>query len=195
MDARYFVSTWGKTITWTALGVVASLIALGCDKPTKAKASDTSPVTPAGVDATETSSAETAQAPKAPASATSTGEKSYKEEAFHLSIEAPTRLETGKKLEFKVILKAQSGYKVNDEYPLKFKFAEMKGVSPDKPIVRKDEAKLEKKQAVLPLSVVIDKPGKTQVGGKLSFSVCTDDRCLIEKRDLLIEVNASVPAG
>lgn len=119
------------------------------------------------------------------------GESSYKEEAFHLTLTAPESVVAGTPTEFKVILEAQAGFKVNDEYPIKFQFAEQKGVLPSKPTVKKEDAKIEKKRAEIPLSVTIEAKGKHKVSGKLSFSVCTDERCLIEKRDLSVEVNAS----
>ena len=32
--------------------------------------------------------------------------------------------------------------------------------------------------------------GKHTVSGKLFFSVCNDDQCLVEKRDLALEIDA-----
>jgi hypothetical protein len=157
----------------------------GCNQSdAQAKKEEVKPAAP------EAAHPEKAQAP-ATLDAVPAGESSYKEESFHLTLTAPEAIEAGKPAEFKVILEAQAGFKVNDEYPIKFQFAEQKGILPSKPIVKKDDAKIEKQRAEMPLSVTIEAKGKHKVSGKLSFSVCTDERCLIEKRDLSVEVNAS----
>lgn len=186
MDATSAVRRGSRFLTGLALVLTCSLSVIGCDQSAaKAEPKDTAPLsaTPAPAPA------EKAVAPsEAPGEAE--GKPSYKEEAFHLSFEAPSPAEVGKELVFKVVLEARSGFKVNDEYPLKFQFSETPHVRPAKSTVRKEDATLEKERAEMPLSVTIDEKGKHKVSGKLSFSVCTEERCLIEKRDLALEVDA-----
>src|SRR5690606_18913365 len=102
----------------------------------------------------------------------------------------PATIQAGVPLEFLVTLEAKGGYKVNDEYPLKFVVTQTAAVKAEKSTVRKEDGKLEKTRAELPVRVTLNAPGEHQVGGKLSFSVCTDERCLIEKRDLMVTVRA-----
>ena len=134
---------------------------------------------------------EPAPATAASGQAAQTGQEKYAEEAFIAQIVPPASLTAGTVAQFRILLEAQNGYKVNDEYPIKFVVQETPDVKPTKPTVRKEDGKVEKLRAELPVSVTVSKPGEHQVGGKLSFSVCTDERCLIEKRDLLITIGAS----
>jgi hypothetical protein len=119
------------------------------------------------------------------------GQPSYREAAFQLTLSPPETVEVGKPLVFQVVLEALGEYKVNEEYPIKFQFAARDGTKPVKMTVSREDAKLEKQRAELPLSVTIESAGKRQIAGKLSFSVCTEDRCLIEKRELAVDVDAS----
>lgn len=185
MDATSALRKASHSALVIALVGASSLWVLGCEEQA-AKAQ------PKASAQAEPAPAVTAASPaKTDEPAAAAGKAAYKEEAFHLSLEAPTVVLAGKEAVFKVILTAQSGYKVNDEYPLKFQFTESVQVRPEKATVRKEDAMLEKERAEMPLSVTIQSPGKHTVSGKLSFSVCTDERCLIEKRDLSIEVDAS----
>lgn len=181
MDATSALRHGSRIFALPILLATAAISVFGCDQSdARAQPKDVAA-------ASQTSDA--SDAPKqAPADA---GQSSYKEEAFHLSLEGPDSVKIGEPAVFKVVLSAQSGYKVNDEYPLKFQFAEMAKIAPAKKIVRKEDAKVEKLRAEMPLSVTVQAPGKHRISGKLSFSVCTDERCLIEKRDLSVDLNAS----
>src|SRR5690606_40800013 len=103
----------------------------------------------------------------------------------------PCSVPVGQPLVFTIVLEAVGEYKVNDEYPIKFRFEEQAGIKPKKMTVLREEAKIEKQRAEMPLSVTVESAGKRKVSGRLSFSVCTEERCLIEKRDLAVEVDAS----
>lgn len=118
-------------------------------------------------------------------------QSSYKEAAFHLTLSPPQSVQVGKPAVFQVILEALGEYKVNDEYPIKFQFEAQEGTTPKKMTVSREDAKIEKNRAEMPLSVTIESAGKRKVSGRLSFSVCTEERCLIEKRELSVEVDAS----
>lgn len=104
---------------------------------------------------------------------------------------APSSAKAGTPFEFKVTLEAQAGYKVNPDYPIKFTYDSGPSFSADPNVLRKEQATVEGKKAELKGAVQLTGPGSTVVSGKLSFSVCTDDRCLIEKRDLSVSVVGS----
>jgi hypothetical protein len=166
---------------------LASLVALsGCDEPAaQAAKEEAAPLaeqaapSPVGPELAEK------QAPAAAAAS------SFDEEAFSLILTPPESVAVGKEVTFKIVLEAKGGYKVNEEYPIKFTFVEVKDVVPKKATLKKDDAKVEKERAEIPFTVTIKSPGKHDVAGKLSFSVCTEERCLIEKRDLKVSVNVS----
>lgn len=163
------------------------IFAVGCDEP-KAEAAAERPAEQVG----ETPKQEAPPA-AAPAEVVGklSGQASYDEDAFSLQLVPPEKVSSGQAALFQVILTAKSGYKVNDEYPIKFQLIETPGVTFEKSIVKKEDAKIEKTRAELPLNVTVQAKGAAEVSGKLSFSVCTEERCLIEKRDLTVKVDAS----
>lgn len=183
MDA----STSAKRLSrWVFVGMASGAVSLalfGCDEPA-AQAAKGQAAEPA---AQEAEGPKTATEQTAPTPAAS----SYEEDAFTLTLSPPKAIVAGKEAEFVIELSARGGYKVNDEYPIKFQVAEAKGVVAKKTTVRKEDGKVETKTAQLPVVVTVEKPGKATVAGKLSFSVCTEERCLIEKRDLSVSVDAS----
>lgn len=172
------------------------LLVVGCDqtgaraeKESESKVAATSKDSSASADKPDRGSVAPAAAQGA--AAPPEGRHEYTEEAFLAKIVAPKEVSAGKTAVFQVVLEATNGYKVNPEYPLKFAVFESPGAKASKATVRKEDAKVEGNRVDLPVTVTISTPGTHQVGGKLSFSVCTDERCLIEKRDLLITVTAS----
>ena len=88
------------------------------------------------------------------------------------------------------VLNAKAPFHVNQNYPYKFKLKETPGVKYANMVVAKDQVKLEPARATLPVAFTPETAGKHTVTGQLSFSVCTDDKCMIEKRDLALEIDA-----
>lgn len=116
------------------------------------------------------------------------GQGSYREEGFVLTLEAPESVDAGKPAEAKVILEAKDPYKVNQEYPIKFALKESSGLTFPSATVGKESVTLEPKKAVLKVALTPKAAGKHELAGRLSFSVCTEERCLIEKRELAVPV-------
>lgn len=85
-----------------------------------------------------------------------------------------------------VTVEAKGGYQINDKYPYRFKLDEppADGVSYPKPTVGRDDATFSETTAVLRVPFVAENAGEVKVGGTLSFSVCSDDKCLIDKQAL-----------
>jgi len=189
MDAQNFVR---RTLRGaTALGVIvySGVFVLGCEEG-KANAADPAPAKPGAAEPAVTA-AKLAPGVGEGAALELKGEASYSEDSFRLRLSAPAKVKAGELTEYVVTLEAGDGYKVNDEYPIKFKFAASAGVKPESETVRKAAAKVEKKKATMPVKATVAKPGKASIAGKFSFSVCTEERCLIEKRELLVSVDAS----
>jgi hypothetical protein len=179
----------------TRLGVVVlgTYLLFGCSKETP----------PAGEEPRSASNAATPQAsPKpgdapsaAPAAAASeaapapTGAAKFSDTGFDLSVEAPkASLKAGQAGTVEIVLSAKAPFHVNDKYPIKLKLKETPGVKYENLIIGKDAVKLEPMKAVMPVSFTPDGAGKRTVAGQFAFSVCSEDKCLMEKRDLSLDV-------
>ncbi len=90
---------------------------------------------------------------------------------------------------FEVELTAGPGFKVNQEYPLKFKVEPCEGVEFPQPTVGKEGARLEKSHAVVTVPVQPKTSGSKVLKGRLSFSVCTPEQCLVDKQDISLPVD------
>lgn len=141
--------------------------------------------TPKAADAAGAAPEASAEAAAAPV-----GSPKVSDSAFDLSLEAPkAALKAGQPGSVEVVLVAKAPFHVNDKYPLKLKLKQTPGVKYENLTIGKDAAKLETMKAVMPVSFTPDAAGKRTVAGQLSFSVCTEDKCLMEKRDLALEVS------
>jgi hypothetical protein len=109
---------------------------------------------------------------------------------FELKFSGKEAYEAGKPADATITIDAKAPFHVNDKYPYKFKLKETAGVKYPNPVVGKDAAKVEKMRVTMPIAFTPEAAGKHTLAGVLSFSVCTDDKCLIEKRDLTLDVQA-----
>ena len=123
-----------------------------------------------------------------PAPATPAASK-YSEAAFDLELTPKGEYASGKSGEADIVLNAKAPFHVNQQYPYKFKLKESPGLSYPNMVVSKESVKLEPARATVPV-LFTPEAGKHTVSGQLSFSVCTDDKCVIEKRDLALEIEA-----
>jgi hypothetical protein len=117
-----------------------------------------------------------------------TGSAKFTDTGFDLSLDAPKApLKAGQAGSVEVVLAAKAPYHVNDKYPIKLKLKETPGVKYENLTINKDAVKLEPMKAVMPVAFTPE-AGKRTVAGQFSFSVCTEDKCLMEKRDLLLDL-------
>jgi hypothetical protein len=130
-----------------------------------------------------------APAPAPAAAADGPGKNRYDETSFALTLEPSGEYTVGKEGAVTLTLKAAPPYKVNDQYPHKFKAKEGGGVKYAAAVVGKDKAKLDKQSLTMPVAFSAEAPGKVTVAGQFLFSVCTDENCLMEKRDLALTVD------
>jgi hypothetical protein len=112
----------------------------------------------------------------------------FDEPNFALEIKPKGSYKVGEAGAVEVLLDAKKPFKPNDKYPYKLKLAKSEGVKFPAAVVKKDAVKLEPQRAVMTVALTPETAGKKQVGGQFSFSVCTDEKCLIEKRDLTVEI-------
>jgi hypothetical protein len=110
-------------------------------------------------------------------------------EGYSVQLQAAGPLKVGQAATLTVSLKALEPFKCNDKYPYKFKFEPNAAVSFQSDVVR--GMKIEGKQATLSAPFTPKAAGKQTVSGELSFSVCTPDKCLVEKQRLTISFDVS----
>lgn len=118
------------------------------------------------------------------------GAPKFSDAAFDLSLESPTGpVKSGQVSTAEVVLVAKPPFHVNDKYPIKLKLRETAGVKYESLVLGRDAVKLETSKAVMPVAFRAEGSGKRTVAGQFSFSVCTEDKCMIEKRDLSLDIN------
>jgi hypothetical protein len=188
-----------RSSSWSC--VLALALAVGCSKESPPTAEQ--PKSPVGATAqpevaaaAPASTAEPAAGIKPTAAEPAPGEPAsarvsqVNDANFELKIAPKGAYEAGKPAEAEIVLDAKPPFHVNDKYPYKFKLKEAKGLTFPAPLVGKDAVKLEKARATMSVAFTPQSAGKHELGGQFSFSVCTDDKCLIEKRDLSLLVDA-----
>ncbi|HEV8244326.1 MAG TPA: hypothetical protein VGP93_01025 [Polyangiaceae bacterium] len=144
---------------------------------------------------TQPGQTEPAAAVSAPATAeaqpATAGKPRFAEDNFELVIQSKGAYKAGQAGEAEIVLSAKDPFHVNDKYPYKFKGSEAPGLKLGAPIVTKEAVKLEPKRATMVVAFTPESAGKHTLSGQFSFSVCTDDKCLVEKRDLALEITAN----
>jgi hypothetical protein len=173
-----------------ALGTLALV---GCNKETPPAAEEPRSASNAAAPLAAPSAAETTNSAPAAAAAAAepaaAGVAKVSDPSFDVSLEAPKApLKAGQAGSVEVLLVAKAPFHVNDKYPIKMKLKETPGVKYANLVVGKDAAKVENMKATLPVSFTPE-AGKRQIAGQFLFSVCTDDKCLMEKRELALDVN------
>lgn len=174
-----------------AVVLVGSVLLTACNKETPPAAEEPRSASNAVAPQAAPPVVDSASAAVAPtaAAAPATGAAKFTDPAFEVSLEPKGAAKAGQASALEITLLAKAPYHVNDKYPLKLKLKETPGVKFDSLVVGKDAAKVEATKAVMPVSFTPDGAGKRTVAGQFAFSVCTDDKCLMEKRDLLLDVN------
>jgi hypothetical protein len=149
-------------------------------EPSPASAPTAPPVPSAGA------ATPAADAPKAAAGATVQG-TAVTEEPFSIWLQAASPIAAGTPATVEAVLVAKPPYHCNAEYPHKFKLgAAPAGLSYPEATVK--GMKVTAERSVLSIPVQAQAAGKATVSGTLSFSVCTDERCLVEKRELALNL-------
>ncbi len=114
---------------------------------------------------------------------------SYSEANFTLNMKVAGEYKAGKEAKVEIVLEAIKPFHANDKYPYKFKTAESAGVTYPDAVVKKEQATVEAMKVTMPVAFTAAAAGKKKVNGVFHFSVCTEDKCMIEKRALALEVD------
>ena len=108
-------------------------------------------------------------------------------EAFSLEWK-PGSGEAGGAIKGELVLIPKAPFKCNIEYPYKLKVT-AQAVGLTKAEVTKPDIAVDAKRVVIPVTYTM--PASPQViDGHLAFSVCTDDKCLIERTQLKMTTQA-----
>ena len=188
-------SSWSAApLVLAALGCLAGMSAVSAMSACKNQtppAAETTAAEPAPL-APAASAAPVAAAPAgdpAPVPAAAAASK-YSEAAFDVLIQAKGTYASGQAGAAEIVISAKPPFHANDKYPYKFKLNEAPGLKYANLVVDKDAVKVEKTRATLTVPLTPEGAGKHTVSGKLFFSVCNDDQCLVEKRDLALDIDA-----
>jgi hypothetical protein len=111
----------------------------------------------------------------------------YRESAFDVVIRPVPPFAAGKPGVVEVQLDAKGDYHLNDTYPYRFKTHAADGVTYSVATYSKDAMKVEGTRGTMRLEVTPASPGARSVSGLFLFSVCSAERCLVEKRELAAE--------
>jgi hypothetical protein len=110
------------------------------------------------------------------------------EDAFSTWLQADTPVAAGTPGYVEAVLVANAPYHCNAEYPHKFKLnAAPPGITYPEEVVRGMAVTAERGVLRIPLSA--RQAGAATVSGTLSFSVCTEERCMVEKRELSLNLD------
>ena len=108
--------------------------------------------------------------------------------SFVVAMQPVGSYHAGEPGQVKVVLLARGSYKVNEKYPLKLELRPVPGIQFESEILRKDAAKFAPKRVVLPATFVAQTSGRQRISGRLKFSVCTDRKCIVDQRELTLQV-------
>ncbi|HEY3236702.1 MAG TPA: hypothetical protein VGJ84_18430 [Polyangiaceae bacterium] len=191
---------WGQAIArlTARLTCLTILAVIGCGKDRAAAAADKEPASPVGLAPASASPPVAAPAPPGQASiekasvenstAKEAGAAKVSEASFDLEILPRGPYRAGQKGVAEIVLSAKPPYKVNHEYPYKFKVKASPEVTFASEVVTRDKVKLEQKRALMSVEFTAQSAGSRRVSGEFAFSVCTEERCMIEKRELSLQV-------
>lgn len=184
------------SVSGTARGLcLVSVIALGSlsacknQPPPAAEASaEPTPAAPPVAAAAAAPAAAPGNAEPA-AAAPVTAASKYSEAPFDVVIQPKGAYSSGQAGAAEIVISAKPPFHANDKYPYKFKLNEAPGLKFANLVVDKDAVKVEKTTATLSVPFTPESAGKHTISGKLFFSVCNEDQCLVEKRDLALDID------
>jgi hypothetical protein len=179
-------------VSVTALVLGLSVVVSACKNqaPPAAEATAAEPAASAPVAAAPAPAAPVGTDSAAAAAPAADAVSKYSEAAFDLALQPKGNYASGQAAEADIVLNAKAPYHVNQQYPYKFKLKDAPGLKFASPVVTKEAVKLEPARATVPVAFTPETAGKHTLAGQLSFSVCTDDKCVIEKRELSLDIDA-----
>jgi hypothetical protein len=109
--------------------------------------------------------------------------------AFELTLRPSDTYASGKPSSVWIVLQARAPYHINQAYPYRFTPLDSEDIKYSAGVLDKSRAQVEEQRASIPIVLTPVKAGRLSVAGKFSFSVCTQDKCLMEKADLRVPID------
>jgi hypothetical protein len=116
-------------------------------------------------------------------------------EGYRTYLQVPSPLTVGGDATAVVHLEPQSPFKSNDKYPYRFTIDGVEGVSAPTAVTA---ASVSPTRTTLRIPVTATRAGRGSISGTFSFSVCTEQKCLVERAPLVLGfevVTDAVSAG
>jgi hypothetical protein len=110
-----------------------------------------------------------------------------KGDGFNAWLEGHSQYALNQPAQLTLVLTADDPFKCNEQYPYRFTLATGAGIQVPEPVVR--GMHVEKHRSTMTVPFTPTKAGKHTVSGELAFSVCTEDKCLIDKQTLSFPVD------
>lgn len=110
--------------------------------------------------------------------------------SFHLAV-APAQPEygVGKSGELEIALESRGEWHVNQDYPIRVDLKAAPGLQIPKPeLVREDAKEFGDERVRFLAAVKPSKPGKHDITCDVSFAMCTEENCILEKRTVAMEL-------
>lgn len=104
-------------------------------------------------------------------------------ESFHLRWSSPETVPVGATGRGELVLTAKPPFKCNQEYPFKLKL-KAAGLEPAAAEVTKADMQVTEGRVTAPVVFKTSRANEPWMEATFAFSVCTDDRCLIEHQTL-----------
>jgi hypothetical protein len=128
-----------------------------------------------------------ADSPAKPPSARRGG--AAKGEGFNTWLEGVSSYPLNQPATLTLVLQAEEPFKCNEQYPYRFTITPSPGISVAEPVLR--GMNIDKQRSTMSVPFTPTQAGTHTLSGELSFSVCTDDKCLIEKQSLSFPIDVS----
>jgi len=110
-------------------------------------------------------------------------------QAFSVWLQSSGKYTAGQQGAVEAVVMPKGEFHCNQEYPYKFVTSSLStGVTFPKSTYRAEGLSLSPTRAVMRIPFVPQSAGEARVGGTFHFSVCTDQQCVVEKRDVFVTV-------
>lgn len=111
-------------------------------------------------------------------------------QAFSVWLQSSGKYTAGQQGAVEAVVMPKGEFHCNQEYPYKFVTSSLStGVTFPKSTYRAEGVSISPNRAVMRIPFVPQSAGEARIGGTFHFSVCTDQQCLVEKRDVFVTVN------
>jgi hypothetical protein len=125
-----------------------------------------------------------------PVQAAEPAKASAETDAYSVALKAPTSVKAGALSTLEVSVTPKAPFHCNMEYPYKLKLEPNPALALRGDAITKEAFQISAEGTKLQVPFTATKAGQYVVTGQLSFSVCKDDQCLVERQALSVAILA-----